>query len=71
MNGYRYKALRRDEDKCIKCNSCETMLTGFITEHEGEILLTPEQYDTESTQAAIADVIDCCIGRAITLENIV
>ena len=70
MSPYNYKALRREESKCIKCRICETMLSGFITEHEGELLLKPDQYEREDTQRAIDDVINSCLGKAITLENI-
>lgn len=61
------RVLKRDPGKCINCRSCEVMLTGFISEHNGTIVLSAEQYDKEETRIAVDDIISCCIGNAIEL----
>ena len=68
---YQSRVLKRNAEKCIQCTSCETMLSGFITEHKGILIIPRFQFENESTQAAVEDIINCCIGNAISLETIV
>lgn len=59
--------LQIDTRRCKKCETCEGMLPGFLSDVGGSLLISENNMKKEEILRAVADVLAICPEGAINL----